>query len=172
MAENLYIMGNYGLPTTANPAPVSSGTAGSPCVMLQLATPASGTRQFNLVEYGLSMSGAPSGATISLRSTSTAATLGTAGTILPYSSTGAVTSLAPSAVATSAWQSAGATIAPAGTVNQIYDAQILSSNTYIKQWPLAREPVFGVSGTQYFLQIVLTVPTTAVTVLCYVIWRE
>src|ERR1700722_6581945 len=172
MSENLYIMGNFAAPSTTAPAPVSYGTAGSPFVMLQVATPASGTRQFSIVEYGVSMTGVPSGASLLLRQTPTAATLGTAGTILPYSNMNAPTSLAPSATGTSAWQSAGATIAPAGTSGMVYDAQILSTNTYIKQFPLAREPQVGTSGTQEFCQIVLTVPTTAVTVTCYIIWRE
>jgi hypothetical protein len=143
--------------------------------MLQLATPASGTRQYSIVEYGLSMTGVPSGATLTLRTTSTAATLGTAGVILPYASAmpyANLPSLAPVSTTTSAYQSAGATIAPAATVNAVYDAQILSTNTYIKQFPLAREPIVGVPGTQEFCQIVLNVPTTAVTVLCYIVWRE
>src|ERR1700722_4149616 len=67
MSENLYIMGNFAAPSTTAPAPVSSGTAGSPCVMLQLATPASGTRQFCIVEYGVSMTGVPSGASLLLQ---------------------------------------------------------------------------------------------------------
>lgn len=51
----------------------------------------------------------------------------------------------------------------------MYDMQVLSSNTYIKQFPLAREPVVPVSG---FLQLVLNVPTAAVTCYAYIIWRE
>jgi hypothetical protein len=172
VSENLYFMGNFAAPSTTVPAPVSTGTAGSASVMLQLATPASGTRQFSIVEYGVSLTGAPAGASLLLRQTPTAATLGTAGTILPYSNISAPTSLAPSAVATSAWNSSGSTVAPAGTSGMVYDAQLLTTNTYIKQFPLGREPVVGLSGTQEFLQIILNVPTTAVTALCYVIWRE
>jgi hypothetical protein len=172
MSEILYSMGNFAAPSTLSPPPVSTGTAGSPSVMLQLATPASGTRQFSIVEYGVSMTGAPAGANLILRVTPTAATLGTAGTILPYSNVAAPASLAPSAVATSAWNSTGSTVAPAGTSSMVFDAQLLTTNTYIKQFPLGREPVVGVSGTQEFCQIVVNVPTTAVTMLCYIIWRE
>jgi hypothetical protein len=163
--ENLFFMGNgYSAAlTTANPTAQTSGTAGTASVLLQLATPS--TKQITVVEYGLSMTGSPSGATLSLRNTSATIT-GTAGIITSYNIAGPATVLTSS---TTACCYSTAATAPTGTVAETYDMQILSSNTYIKQFPLGREPTVPVSG---FLQVVINVPTTAVNCYCYVIWRE
>lgn len=170
MAENLYFMGTGALPTVGVPAGVTTGTTA--CVLLQLAVPS--TRQFNLVEYGVSFSGAPAAAALSLRSTNASCTFTnmTAGTILPYSNVNAPTSLATAA--SSGFVTAGGTntVAPNGTVNQIYDSQLLSTNTYIKQFPLGREPGAGVSGTAEWIQLCIQIPTTSVSAIGYLIWRE
>lgn len=166
MAENLYFTGNgfASALTTALPAAQTTGTAGTASVLLQLATPATG--QFCLVEYGVSMTGTPSGALLSLRNTSAAATV-TAGVITPFGPPGAATSRVVTGTSGTGYTTAAT--APTGTVAETYDMQVLASNTYIKQWPLGREPVIPVSG---FVQVVINVPTLAVTAYTYIIWRE
>jgi hypothetical protein len=164
--ETLYYMGNFATPSASTPAGVSM-TAGQEICALQLATTA--TRQLAIVEYGISMSGAPAAATISLRETSattaTAASM-TAGSLLVY--TQGPASQLTSSTSACCWYTSG-TALPTATVSQVYDAQLLTTNTYIKQFPLGREPVVPVSA---FLQLCVQVPTTAVNMLCYVIWRE
>jgi hypothetical protein len=170
MAENLFIMGNYATPSTTNPTP--STTTAAVNIQLQLATPA--TKQLSLVEYGISFSGSPSAIPITLRVTGTSSSaLTTAGTILPYnnmSSTGAavVASVLTSSTTACAFMNSGTAVAPAATVSTVLDAQLLTTNTYVKQFPLAREPEVPVSS---FLQLVVTAGTAA-TAYCYFIWRE
>jgi hypothetical protein len=94
-----------------------------------------------------------------------------AGIITPYTNPGAPTSVAPSSTSASLYTTAQTT-ALTGTVQQLFDQQLLTTNTYVKQFPLAREPVFGASATQEFLNLAVMVPTTAVTAFCYIVWRE
>jgi hypothetical protein len=163
MAENLYFVGNFALPSTTNPT--AAATVSAVSVQLQLAV-ASG-HQYCLVEYGISFAAAPTGALITLRSTNTASTLSTACmTPTPYNNANAPASSTTTTTATTAFGTAA--VAPAATVNQVFDAQVLSTNTYIKQFPLAREPVLLASD---FLQIVLTAGLVT-TCYCYFIWRE
>lgn len=165
MAENLYFMGNFAAQTTGTPTVVNTLT--SACVPLQLSVPS--TRQFNIVEYGVSFNGSPSGVHVELRATSATTTAGTlvAGVILPYTNPGAPTSLSTSGTSNSLYATTMG--APAtGTVSGYYDSQQLSSNTYIKQFPLAREPVAGVST---FVQIVVN-SSVALGCTAYIIWRE
>lgn len=167
--DNLYYMGNHVLPTAGLPTAVQTGTAAAAVVMLQLAVPS--TRAFTLVEYGISFTGAPSAIQMQLRATSaTTATAGsmTAGVILPFTP-GAPTSLSTSSTSASCFYSSGTAAAlPTATVSKIYDTQVLSTNQYVKQWPLNREPGLAASD---FLQLCL-VAATAVTASCYFIWRE
>jgi hypothetical protein len=164
MAENLYFTGTFATPTTGSVIPVTTGTSAT--VLFQLATPS--TKQISLVEYGVSFTGTPAGVIVDLRETSTTSVLThmAAGTISAYGPPGA-----PASGCTSDWLLAGATnsVAPVATTTQIYDAQLLSTNTYVKQFPLGREPMVPVSA---FLICTITVPTTSVSALAYVIWRE
>jgi hypothetical protein len=164
--ENLFIMANGATTslTTANPTAQTTGTAGTASVLMQLTTPA--TKQITLVEYGVSLSGAPAAATLSLRNTSSTATV-TAGVATAYSNPGGPASVLTYSTTTCGYTTAAT--APTGTVAEIYDLQLLTTNTYIKQWPMEREPTVPVSG---FLQLVINVPTTAVTAYAYIIWRE
>jgi hypothetical protein len=165
MSENLYFVGNFALPSTANPTAAATTVAVN--VQLQLSVPSG--RQFTLVEYGISFAAAPAGALITLRSTSTAATLGTACmTPTPYSNPNAPASSTTTTTATTAFASSSTAVPPAATVNMVYDAQVLSTNTYIKQFPLAREPMILASD---FLQLVVTAGAIS-TAYCYYIWRE
>jgi hypothetical protein len=166
MAENLYQMGNYGALTTGMPA--KQTTAAATNVMLQIATPS--TRQFCIVEYGISFDGSPSAIQVSFRQTSAATTFGTQ-TVPPVITSltpGAPASLGTLSTTTCAYNQAGTALTPVTGTVAPFDNQILSSNTYIKQWPLAREPAVAVSS---FLQIVV-LAASAVNATCYVIWRE
>lgn len=175
MAENLYYMGNGYSALTKLTGSVSTNLVAATSVvgafqpLLQLSTPS--TRQISLVEYGISMSGSPAGAELLLISTNAAcATTGAvAGIIAPYTNTGGVpTALCTSGTSNSCYYTA-ANAGSTGTVEGVYDQQLLTTNTYVKQFPLAREPIVNVSN---FLTISVMVPTTAVNCFCYVIWRE
>ena len=100
-----------------------------------------------------------------LRESSSSATLGgTCFTPHIYSPPGG-----PAALATTAtFANSSTAVPPAATTNKIFDAQILSSNTYVKQFPLAREPAVAIST---YLQLVVTAGIIA-TATCYFIWRE
>lgn len=167
--DNLYYMGNHVLPTTGLPAKVTIPTA-TAVVLLQLSIPSS--RQFTLVEYGISFDGSPSAIQVQLRTTSattaTAASM-TAGSITPFTNPGAPTSLSTAGTANSCFYTGptGAAL-PTATVSATFDTQSLSTNTYSKQWPLNREPGIPVSG---FLQLCVQM-AAAVASSAYFIWRE
>lgn len=165
MAENLYYTGNHILQSTGLPTKVTTGTAA--VCMLQLAAPS--TRMLNLVEYGISFDGTPSAVQVQLRATtaSVATTNNTAGVVTNFTS-GAPTSLCTTGTALTSYWGGASTNVPTATVTEMYDNQILSSNTYIKQWPLAREPQVAVSQ---FVQLVV-LSAAAVNATCYIIWRE
>jgi hypothetical protein len=170
MAENLYFMGSgytalSGI-EASNATAQTTGTAGTVSVLLQVGTPS--TRQISIVEYGISLSGSPAGASVMLRSCATSGVTVTAGIITPYSNPGAPTALCTSSTTTSGYTTA-ATAAPANAATAVYDMQLLTTNTYIKQFPLAREPVVAVSN---WLMLCVSVPTAAVTQYSYIIWRE
>ncbi len=176
MAENLYFMGSGYLGSsaltgsTAGPTSISTNTAGKTAALLQLATPAG--RQIAVVEYGVSLSGAPSAAQLTLIATSlqvsTVSAGAVAGIIFPYNNANAPASALGSGISSCAYYT-GPSALPAGTVAALFDEQLLTTNTYVKQFPLAREPVMAASS---FLQICINVPTTAVNAYCYVVWRE
>lgn len=167
--DNLYYMGNHALPSADLPAKVTIPTA-TAVVLLQLSVPSS--RQFTLVEWGISFDGSPSAIQVQLRATSaTTATAGsmTAGTILPFTNPDVPTSLSTSGTANSCFYTGptGAAL-PTATVSAIYDTQTISSAQYVKQWPLNREP--GVNhGT--FLQLCIKM-AAAVASSAYFVWRE
>jgi hypothetical protein len=167
MAENLYMVGTgfTAQLTTANPTAETTGTAGTASVLLQLATPATG--QFCLVEYGVSLSGSPAAASLVLSGRPTTAATVVAGVIEQYSGGAALASRCVTGTSGTGYTTAQT--APTGTSTNVYDMQLLTTNTYIKQWPLAREPIVPVST---FVQVVINVPTTAVTAYAYIIWRE
>ena len=87
---------------------------------------------------------------------------------MPYSNPNAPASLTTTTTATTAFASSSTAVAPAATVNAIFDAQVLSTNTYIKQFPMAREPTVLQAD---FLQLVVTAGAIS-TAYAYFIWRE
>jgi hypothetical protein len=166
MAENTYFMGNFALPSTTNPAASAVTVAAN--VQLQLYVPSGHT--YCIVEYGISFAAAPSGATVTLRQTGTGSGLTTACMTPTPMNAGAPASSTTTGTTTttSGFMNSSTAVAPAATVGQVFDAQVLSANTYIKQYPLGREPVAPASTA---IQVVVTagVVTTAY---CYIIWRE
>lgn len=172
MAENLYRAYNGHIPTTGQEAGVTSTT--SLKTMLQLLT-ISG-RQIAIVEWGWSCTGAPSGAVVDIGTSVAIAgtvTAFAAADLLPYTNS----SGPPSSALTLSTSGSGFTASAEGTIANFtsFDTQVLSTNTYIKQFPLGREPTVGgaaAANAATILRIRNTVPTTAVTVNCYVIWRE
>jgi hypothetical protein len=174
MAENLYFMANgfstqAALTVSGTPAPVaqpSGASVGHNALLLQLSVPA--TRQINIVEYGVSLSGSPASAQLLLISNNTATAVGATGVILPYSNPNAPASLLTTA-SCGYYTATSGTLLVAGVINSVFDQQLLTTNTYVKQFPLAREPVVPASS---FCQIVLNVPTTSVTAYSYIVWRE
>jgi hypothetical protein len=165
MAENLYYTGNHVLQSTGLPTKVTTSTAA--VCMLQLSTPS--TRMFSLVEYGISFDGSPSAIQLQLRASTAgvATTNNTAGIITAFTS-GAPTSLSTVGTSNTCFFNGTSTNVPTATVTEMFDSQILTTNTYIKQWPLAREPQVAVSQ---FVQVCV-LAGTAVNASCYIIWRE
>lgn len=162
---NLYHMGNFALPSTGVPTKVTTTTAA--VVMLQLSAPAS--HPFTIVEYGICFDGSPAAIQVQLRSTSAAAvaTNMTAGSITNYTGNGP-TSTSTSGTSNSCFYNGTSTAAPTATVNAVFDSPILSTNTYIRQFPLGREPTLIASD---FLQLVVDA-ATAVNATCWFVWQE
>lgn len=153
----LYSAYNTAVPTTAAGTVVSTGTAIK--TLLQLTCP-SGTQAY-IVEWGISFDGNPSAIKTELINTTTVAG-GTPTAVTPAVLTpgGPVSKL-----------TAGFSPTTEGTVVatcRVFDYQLLSTNTYVKQWPLGYEPVLDVS------QVVRVRVTAAVAVnaICYIVWRE
>jgi hypothetical protein len=152
------------LASAVNPAPATVTSAVN--VQLQLAAV---SVQLCVVEYGISFASPPSGAAITLRTSATGQTLTTA-CMTPdtFSNPNAPASLTTTTTSTSAFMNNATAVAPATTALALLDAQLLSTNTYIKQFPLGREPTVAAGD---FLQIVVTAGV-ATTCYAYFIWRE
>lgn len=155
---DLYIAYNTAVPTTAAGAPVATGTAIK--TLLQLTAPS--TRQISIVEWGISFDGSPAAIKTELINTTTVAG-GTPTAVTPtaLSDVGAPASLV----------TAGFSPATEGTVvatTRVFDYQLLSTNTYVKQYPLGCEPEIAVSNV---VRIRVTA-AVGVNALCYIVWKE
>lgn len=153
-----YYVGNFAAPTTAAPVAVATGTATK--TLLQITCPS--TRGLNVVEWGISFTGTPASVVCELIHTTTVAG-GTATAVTPTVWSDA---LSPASMMTAGFSptTEGSVVA----TTRIGDVQIVSSNQYIKQFPLGSEFDVPPSG-------VLRVRVTAavsVNALCYVIWHE
>lgn len=161
---NLYWAANGPMPTTTAIASITTGTAVK--TLLQIATPA--TRPLRVVEWGISFDGTPNAIKCELVETGAVAatvTAHVAAGVQPYSDPNAPASLVTlGAAATGYTATAEGTI----TATRYGDLQIVSANTYARQWPLGREFMVGVSR---FLRVRVTA-ATAVNANCYVIWEE
>lgn len=166
MAENLYVTYNAAMPTTGLPTKQTTGAAANALLQIQLPS----TTQFSIVEWGISFDGSPSAIQVNLVQTNAGATMSTATVasgLMPFTNPGAPASQAVIGATTNTGFSTAA-VTPTGTTVVVFDSQILSTNTYIKQWPLAREPQIAVST---FIQV-RCLAAVAVNCTTYVVWRE
>lgn len=162
--SNLYWATNMAMVTTAAPAGVTTGTTIK--TLLQIATPS--TDQLQVVEWGISFDGSPSAIKCELVQTDVAATVTAhvAAGVQPYDDPSA-----PASAMTLGTTATGYTASGEGstTATRTADLQMLTTNTYVKQWPLGREFKVAVSK---FLRIRVTAAAGAVNAFCYVIWLE
>lgn len=164
--ENIYVTYNSAMPTTSLPTKQPTGVAAN--TLLQIQVPS--TDQFCIVEYGIDFDGNPAAIQVNLVQTNAGATMSTATVaagLMPLSNPGAPASQAVIGATTNTGFATG-TITPTGTTVVVFDSRVLSTNSFIKQWPLGREPVAAVST---FIQLrVLGAASVGAT--CYVVWRE
>lgn len=160
---NLYWTANGVSPTTA--ALVAVTTSAAIKTLLQVATPA--TSPIRIVEWGISFDGSPAAIKSELIQTDVAATVTAhvAAGVQPYSDPNAPASSMTLGTSATGWTSTGE---GSITVTRYADLQILSTNTYVKQWPLGREFMVPVSK---FLRVRVTA-AVAVNAYTYIIWEE
>lgn len=159
----LYIAANGADPTTAALTSITTGTAIK--TLLQVAAPS--TRSIKVVEWGISFDGTPAAIKCELIQTDVAATVTAhvAAGVQPYDDEGA-----PASLMTLGTTATGYTASSEGstTVSRTGDMQILTTNTYVKQWPLGREFKVAISK---FLRVRVTA-AAAVNAWTYIIWEE
>lgn len=159
----LYIAANGAMPTTAALAAVTTGTTVK--TMLQVATPS--TRDIIVVEWGISFDGTPAAIKCELIQTDVAATVTAhvAAGVQPYDDPNG-----PASLMTLGTAATGYTASAEGsiTATRYGDVQQVTSNQYVKAWPLGREWKVPVSK---FLRVRVTA-AVSVNATCYVIWQE
>lgn len=159
----LYTAANGAMPTTAALSPITTGTTIK--TMLQIATPS--TRDIQVVEWGISFDGTPAAIKCELIQTDVAATVTAhvAAGVQPYDDPNG-----PASLMTLGTAATGYTASAEGsiTATRTADAQLVTSNQYVKQWPLGREFKVPVSK---FLRVRVTA-AVSVNATCYVIWQE
>jgi hypothetical protein len=165
--RTVYRMANGAMPTTTAQPKVATGATIK--TMLQLATPS--TRQFRVIEWGISFDASAAAVPVNCELVETGAIAATvtahvAAGVQPYNDPNASASLATLGTAATGYTaSAEGTI----TATRYADLQLIApTNQYVYQWPLAQEFVMGVSR---FLRIRVTAPAT-VNALCYMMWSE
>ena len=159
----LYIAYNGVSPTTA--AQIKVATGATIKTLLQVATP-SGT-DIRIVEWGISFDAAAAAVpgTVELLQTDVAATVTSVTPTLYGHPNSPASACAGGAALTGHTATAEGTI----TAVRMFDAQLIApTNQYVKQFPLGREPLMGVSK---FLRIRTTFAVT-VNALCYIVWEE
>jgi hypothetical protein len=164
--RDTYIAFNGAAPAAAAGVAVSTGTAVRN--MLQIATPS--TRGIRLLEWGISMDGSPAAIKWELMQSDAAETGMTAhiaAGVMAFSEPSAATSLVTLGTAATGY-TGSTTQAVTPTNVRLFDHQILSTNTYIKQWPLGQEPQVAPSK---FLRVRATA-AAAVNAICYIVWSE
>jgi hypothetical protein len=152
--------------TTAAPVSVTTGTAIK--TLMQLSTPSS--EDLKIIEWGISFDGT-SGTPIKCELVETGAI---AATVTAYTSNDIVLWNQPNdagSLLTLGTANSGYTASAEGTITatRMLDLQLVSpAGSYLKQFPLGREPVVPVSK---FLRIRVTAPV-AVNAYCYLCWEE
>jgi hypothetical protein len=168
---NLYIVGNYAMPTTAAPVKVATGAAIITLLQLKPAVPIS------VVEWGISFDAFAAAAPGNVCLIETGTVFGTvtafaAADVMPFNDPGAPansagTSGTPLNLGTS---HSGYTCTSEGTIvaTRIGDSQLIApTNQYVKQFPLGRE--FRVAAGSC-LRVRATFAAT-VNALCYVVFE-
>lgn len=166
MAEKIFAAWNGPAPTTAGQVKVATGATIK--TMLQLQTPS--TMGLTIIEWGISFDGsaAATPVLVELCATGSAAATVTAfasGDITRYNQVGQGSLITLGTTASGYTASSEGTV----TVTDMFDAQLIApSSSYVKQFPLGREPDIDLSTN---LRIRVTAPAT-VNALCYIIWSE
>lgn len=159
-----YIAVNGASPTTAAQIVVATGSAIK--TLLQIATPS--TAEIKVIEWGISFDGSAAATPIKveLLETDVAATGGTSLTPTKWGNPNGPVSLCVGGTgATNFSPSAEGSI----TAARIGDVQLIApTNQYVKQFPLGREFMVGISK---FLRIRVTAAAT-VNCYAYIIWEE
>jgi hypothetical protein len=163
--ENLYIAYNGAMPTGNNVLPVI-GTTTNMITLLQILPPS--TFDIRVVEWGISMDGSPAAVACSLMTTGTVAatvTAHVAAGVQPFNDPNA-----PASKVTLSTSATGYTSSAEGTITatRFGDYQLLSTNTYVKQFPLGRE--FRVKAADVLR--VRVKAAVAINAVCYVVWKE
>lgn len=167
--ESIYVAYNSAAPGAAGPVSQPTGTAIR--TLLQIAVPS--TRQFKIVEWGISFDGSAAATPIKceLLTCSGAATMTTAlsaADIVSLSDPLGPASLTTFSTALTAFASAAVTEGTLTSV-RLADGQLVAPTAqYIKQWPLGREPLAPASS---FIRVRVTAAAT-VNAICYVVWGE
>lgn len=158
---------NYAQPTTAAPAPVTTGT--SIKTLLQIATPS--TEDLTVVAWGIDFDGTAAAAPIKVELIDT----DTAATVTQHAASGLVKLNAPNdpaSLMTLGTTATGFTSTGEGTVGStsrlLMFRQVAPNGGYEYEFPMGREPKVAVSR---FLRIRVTAGT-AVNASCWVRWIE
>src|SRR6185437_6326710 len=169
MAENIYSAYNGHIPTSGATAAIIPVTTGATVKTLMQLAPPSG-RNINIVEWGISFDGSPAAIRTELIDTGTVFATVTAYTSAAVDITNVTNPGQQASQLTIGTGASGFTASAEGTITstQLYDYQVLSTNTYIKQWPLGREPMIKAGDA---LRIRVTA-ASAVNAICYITWRE
>src|SRR5215218_8786969 len=131
--RSTYIVYNAAVPTTAAMVKVATGTA----IKTLLQGTAASTRQFRIIEWGITFDGTPAAIQCELIQTTTVAG-GTPTAVTP-------TQFDANDAALSTWGFSPATEGTIVATTRVYDTQILSTNNYQKVWELGQEPTVAAS---------------------------
>jgi hypothetical protein len=160
----LFWVQNCAIQTTAAPVKVATGT--SVKTLLQIGVPS--TIAIRVVEWGISLDTPASASIVSaeLFACTGAASTGTSITPSTYNDLGAVASQCAGGAALTCF---GPTAEGTVAATRPFDLQLLTPPcTYVKQWPLGREPQTNVST---FVRVRVTASVTCNSY-SYVIWEE
>jgi len=161
---------NNAMATTAATTAVATGTAIK--TMLQIATPS--TRQLQVISWGYALSGLPGAAgTVELIQTDVAAT------VTAHIATGVqpLDPNAPASLMTLGVSATGYSASAEGTITatRVFDTDQISTTAgatlvnYDYQFMPDERPIIAVSK---FLRIRMTMPTSGVNALCWIVWDE
>lgn len=145
------------VPTTAAMVSIATGTA----IKTHLQVTAPATRELTIIGWGVALEAVPT-VFVKAELINTTTVAGTGMTaVTPTVSQGSAASLATAGFGPSAEGSVVAT-------TETYDAPILLTNLYTREWSLGREPNVAVSNV---IRVRLTTSVT-INALCWIDWSE